>query len=200
MCDKEQCTVPCGWSFPLWSADPTIWTWQWPVYMHTCKDNLASARSEGTHQRKTEVINNSCHQAMNKPDGVVVHGRYLPIGTQRSSARPGRVEKGGVFFWLVVLKEKELKCSNSCCRQIKIVGRKHFFFCFSGDSLWKQSIVMKKGNGLCVTAALKGWPFREGNPVHRVNKARKSQTQWDHLIISKLAWHSLTSPVKFEKV
>lgn len=37
--------LACGWSFPLWSEDPTIWTWQWPVCTHTCKDNLSSAHS-----------------------------------------------------------------------------------------------------------------------------------------------------------
>lgn len=37
--------LPSGWNLPLWFAVPTIWTWQWPVCMHTCEDSLSTARS-----------------------------------------------------------------------------------------------------------------------------------------------------------
>lgn len=53
--EKREKPLPCGWNFPLWSADPTIWTWQWPVCMHTCKDNLPSAHSAQNTQRKAPI-------------------------------------------------------------------------------------------------------------------------------------------------
>ncbi len=44
--------LPFGWNFPLWSADPTIWTWQSPVCMHTCKDSLSSSVPVRERRRK----------------------------------------------------------------------------------------------------------------------------------------------------
>lgn len=88
--------LPCGWSSPLWSADPTIWTWRSPACTHTCEDIPTSARAvEGRRELITHtppLTANLC---------LIL---YLPLRTKRPSARLRGLEQSRIFLRLVVLK------------------------------------------------------------------------------------------------
>lgn len=96
--------LPCGWCSPLWSADPTIWTWRWPVCTHTCEGILTLAHSvKGRRELSTRTLPH--------PTSLCFID-YLPLRTQRSSTRLSGVEQSRIFFWLVVLKSWTDAVSN----------------------------------------------------------------------------------------
>lgn len=86
--------LPSGWILPLWFAVPTIWTWQWPVCMHTCEDSLSTAHSVRGRERQMTVMtmimfNSRCFSAPAVMSGTFQSGLSGPLPVLAEWKRAG---------------------------------------------------------------------------------------------------------------